>query len=98
MIALGIDPGTAICGYGVVEQMGSRLTPLYYGAVITTKDMAPEMRLKKIYDDLSIFLVVIYLSMCFAGAELMYQNLGKMLLFIFAILLYNRQKNIKIRD
>ena len=53
MIALGIDPGTAICGYGVVEQVGSRLTPLYYGAVITTKDMAPEMRLKKISDDLS---------------------------------------------
>ena len=53
---------------------------------------------EKIYDDLSIFLVVIYLSMCFAGAELMYQNSGKMLLFIFAILLYNKQKNIKIRD
>lgn len=53
---------------------------------------------EKIYDDLSIFLVVIYLSMCFSGAELMHQNLGKMLLFIFAILLYNRQKNIKIRD
>lgn len=53
---------------------------------------------EKIYDELSIFLVVIYLSMCFAGAELMHQNLGKMLLFIFAILLYNRQKNIKIRD
>lgn len=53
---------------------------------------------EKIYDELSIFLVVIYLSMCFAGAELMHQNLGKMLLFIFAILLYNKQKNIKIRD
>jgi crossover junction endodeoxyribonuclease RuvC len=53
MIALGIDPGTAICGYGVVELSGNHLTPLYYGAVITTKDMAPELRLKKIFDDLS---------------------------------------------
>ncbi|MBR6710111.1 MAG: crossover junction endodeoxyribonuclease RuvC, partial [Selenomonadaceae bacterium] len=25
MLALGIDPGTAICGYGFVEQVGSRL-------------------------------------------------------------------------
>lgn len=53
MIALGIDPGTAICGYGVVEQIGNHLTPLYYGAVITTKDMEPELRLKKIYEDLT---------------------------------------------
>ena len=53
MIALGIDPGTAICGYGVVEQKGNRLTPLFYGAVFTSKDQAPEMRLKKIYQDLS---------------------------------------------
>jgi crossover junction endodeoxyribonuclease RuvC len=53
MIALGIDPGTAICGYGVVEEKNSHLEPLFYGAVITTKDMAPEMRLKKIYEDLT---------------------------------------------
>jgi Holliday junction resolvasome RuvABC endonuclease subunit len=26
MIALGIDPGTAICGYGVVEEKNSHLT------------------------------------------------------------------------
>ena len=25
MLALGIDPGTAICGYGVVEMQGSVL-------------------------------------------------------------------------
>ena len=49
---------------------------------------------EKIYDDLSIFLVVIYLSMCFAGAELMYQNSGKMLLFIFSLLIYNKKFEI----
>ena len=32
MLALGIDPGTAICGYGFVEQAGSRLVPREYGA------------------------------------------------------------------
>ena len=27
MLALGIDPGTAICGYGVVEMQGGRMKP-----------------------------------------------------------------------
>lgn len=53
MIALGIDPGTAICGYGLVELVGNKLRPLHYGAVLTDKDMLPELRLKKIYEELS---------------------------------------------
>lgn len=53
MLALGIDPGTAICGYGLVDLTGNRLRPIHYGAVFTDKDMLPEMRLKKIYDEIS---------------------------------------------
>lgn len=53
MLALGIDPGTAICGYGLVDMTGNRLRPVHYGAVFTDKDMLPEMRLKKIYDEIS---------------------------------------------
>lgn len=53
MLALGIDPGTAICGYGLVDLTGNRLRPIHYGAVFTDKDMQPEMRLKKIYDEIS---------------------------------------------
>lgn len=53
MLALGIDPGTAICGYGLVDLTGNRLRPVHYGAVFTDKDMLPEMRLKKIYEELS---------------------------------------------
>ena len=53
MLALGIDPGTAICGYGLVEMTGSRLQPIHYGAVFTDKDEKPEMRLKKIFEELS---------------------------------------------
>ena len=33
MLALGIDPGTAICGYGFVEAQGSRLIAHEYGAI-----------------------------------------------------------------
>lgn len=47
MLAIGIDPGTAICGFGLVEMVGNKLTPIHYGAVFTDKDMLPELRLKK---------------------------------------------------
>ena len=50
MLVLGIDPGTAICGYGLVDMTGNRLRPVFYGSVLTDKDMLPELRLKKIYD------------------------------------------------
>ena len=53
MLVLGIDPGTAICGYGLVDMTGNRLRPVFYGSVLTDKDMLPELRLKKIYDDIS---------------------------------------------
>ena len=28
MRAMGIDPGTAICGFGIIDSDGSRLTPV----------------------------------------------------------------------
>ncbi|MDO8682388.1 MAG: crossover junction endodeoxyribonuclease RuvC [Armatimonadota bacterium] len=52
MIILGIDPGTAITGYGVLNKIGDRLETLAYGAVLTSsKTPAPE-RLKSIYEQL----------------------------------------------
>lgn len=53
MLALGIDPGTAICGYGVVEMQGSRMKPVFYGSILTDKDWRPEERLLKIHQDVS---------------------------------------------
>ena len=53
MLALGIDPGTAICGYGVVEMKGSTLKPVFYGSILTGKDWRPEERLLKIHQDVS---------------------------------------------
>jgi len=52
MLALGIDPGTAICGYGFVETQGSRLVPRAYGSIFTVPEMRMEDRLMKIYDEL----------------------------------------------
>ncbi len=52
MIALGIDPGTAICGYGLVEAQGSRIKALAYGVIETTPDMEAAIRLKKIHQEI----------------------------------------------
>jgi crossover junction endodeoxyribonuclease RuvC len=49
MLVLGIDPGTAICGYGIVHMEGSRLKALKYGAVQTPAGMAAAERLQVIY-------------------------------------------------
>ncbi|WP_048600455.1 crossover junction endodeoxyribonuclease RuvC [Rubeoparvulum massiliense] len=50
MIILGIDPGIAITGYGVIEKKGSQLRPIQYGAVETKAGIPTPRRLKLIYD------------------------------------------------
>lgn len=45
---LGIDPGTASTGFGVVERDGTRLLPLWYGCLRTTPQEAPADRLVRI--------------------------------------------------
>jgi crossover junction endodeoxyribonuclease RuvC len=47
---LGIDPGTAACGYGVVSQTGDRLEAVDLGSWHPKASMRPELRLKAIYD------------------------------------------------
>jgi crossover junction endodeoxyribonuclease RuvC len=49
MIVLGIDPGTANTGYGVVESMGSRLRALDGGVIETASEHALERRLAQIH-------------------------------------------------
>jgi crossover junction endodeoxyribonuclease RuvC len=49
---LGIDPGTAITGYGVVEGDGDSLTLTTYGAITTPSDKPLAQRLQQIYREL----------------------------------------------
>ncbi len=49
MIVLGIDPGTASTGYGVVESTGSRLRALASGVIATTPREPLERRLARIH-------------------------------------------------
>ncbi len=53
MIILGIDPGLAIVGWGVIEYQGTGFRTLGYGSVQTPAGMRTEARLKAIYDGVS---------------------------------------------
>lgn len=53
MRVLGIDPGSRITGYGIVELSGSRLVHVDNGAIYTDKATDFPGRLKKIFDGLS---------------------------------------------
>jgi crossover junction endodeoxyribonuclease RuvC len=46
---LGIDPGTAACGYGIVQENGGRLTATCHGCWRTTPRERPEARLLTIF-------------------------------------------------
>ena len=50
MRILGIDPGYAIVGYGVVDHEGTNFRPVEYGAVTTDAGTLFEERLKIIYE------------------------------------------------
>ena len=51
MRIIGIDPGYAIVGYGILDYTASKFTVLEYGAITTHKDTPFERRLCEIYDD-----------------------------------------------
>jgi len=48
---LGLDPGTATTGYGVVEQRNSRLYHVAHGVITTPAHTPFEERLIQIYDE-----------------------------------------------
>lgn len=53
MRVLGIDPGSRITGYGVVEQAGSRLVHVDNGAIFTDKAADFPGRLKLVFEGVS---------------------------------------------
>jgi len=49
-IILGIDPGTQIMGYGIIEIKDKQLILIQYGVIHLSKYTNHEIKLKKIYD------------------------------------------------
>ena len=53
MIILGIDPGLAHTGWGVIETRGSLMRARAYGCVTTTADEPIDVRLGRIYNQIA---------------------------------------------
>lgn len=56
MRILGIDPGYAIVGFGVLEYDGYKFTPVHFGAITTEAGTEFTLRLKTIFDDMNTVL------------------------------------------
>ena len=50
MILVGIDPGTATTGYGVIEKRGDKVSFLTCGVIATPSSDDAPARLMQIYD------------------------------------------------
>ena len=53
MKILGIDPGTATTGYGVIENNHGKLKLVEYGCILTSKLKTLDERLEEIFSDLN---------------------------------------------
>lgn len=56
MIILGIDPGIAIVGYGVIDYTGNKFTVIDYGAITTPAGMEVPDRLNEIFNALNVII------------------------------------------
>ncbi len=56
MRIIGIDPGYAIVGFGILEYVGNKFKVIDFGAITTQAGVSFEERLKIIYDDLAYVL------------------------------------------
>ena len=53
MKILGIDPGYAIMGYGIVEMKGNHFSVCCHGAITTCAGTEMSLRLKYLYESLT---------------------------------------------
>ena len=54
MAVIGIDPGTALTGYGIIEELPDQsLQVIDFGVIRTDSTDKPEIRLRKIYSQLN---------------------------------------------
>jgi crossover junction endodeoxyribonuclease RuvC len=71
---VGIDPGTAACGYGIVHESAGRLRAVDHGWWKTSADERQELRLKTIFDGVADLVArhepdAVVLEESFVGAD-----------------------------
>ena len=74
MKVLGIDPGTAACGYGIVQGNAGRLRATVHGCWTTPAGRRQDLRLKTIFDAVSALIAehapdAVALEESFVGAD-----------------------------
>ncbi|NQU18187.1 MAG: crossover junction endodeoxyribonuclease RuvC [Candidatus Saganbacteria bacterium] len=52
MLVLGIDPGIACTGFGLLEENDRRPSMIDYGCIVTDKDQPAEERLQELYQEI----------------------------------------------
>lgn len=57
MLTLGIDPGTATTGYGLIDEKSNRLAFVDHGVITTSRKDTSEARLRKIYTELKQIII-----------------------------------------
>ena len=101
MIILGIDPGIAIVGWGVVssDASGMRQKPVDFGAITTNSSMRTEDRILAVYTELSA-IIKKYSPECAAIEELFFNTNQKTGIIVAeargAIILALRQNDVPI--
>ena len=76
MRILGVDPGFAIVGCGIVDYIGNKFSTVHYSAVTTKSGVKLEHRLKSIYDGISD-MIDTYKPDCLAVEELFFNTNAK---------------------
>jgi crossover junction endodeoxyribonuclease RuvC len=71
---LGIDPGTAACGYGIVHERDGRLRATAHGCLSTPAGQRQDLRLKTIFDAVAALIAehapdAVALEESFVGAD-----------------------------
>jgi crossover junction endodeoxyribonuclease RuvC len=71
---IGIDPGTASCGFGIVQEKDGRLRAIDHGWWQTPAAQRPELRLKTIFDEVAALIEAhrpdaVALEESFVGAD-----------------------------
>jgi crossover junction endodeoxyribonuclease RuvC len=73
MRVVGIDPGTATTGYGVIEESAGRLVLIAFGTICTPADMPMPRRLLELHDRL-IELLALHAPQSAAVESLFFQK------------------------
>ncbi len=81
LIILGIDPGIAITGYGVIKTQGNSFKILEYGVIRSSKQMETAKRLQEIYQGVSQ-IIDLYKPETMAIEELFFNKNAKTALIV----------------